>query len=78
MKVYITKYALTRGILELDAKDISKSSCTIINKNGWRTYYDGKEWHQTMEDAKLDANSRRIRKIASLKKQLAKLEEMKF
>lgn len=80
MKVYITKHWLTSGIIECETNDIDGEICKVKDNErpSFSTYYHGKEWHKTMEDAKLDANSRRIRKIASLKKQLAKLEEMKF
>lgn len=79
MRVYITRYALTRGIIELELEEesVSGKGCSArsdLNSN----FFYGKEWHRTLEEAKKDAESRRDRKIESLKKQLAKLEEMKF
>jgi len=78
MKVYITKYALTAGIIEREGGEISDSHCYTKDSFGKRDYYHGKDWHKSFEEAKKDAESRRDRKIVSIKKQLAKLEEMEF
>lgn len=78
MKVWITKYALTKGIIETEGKQNSGTSYTITSgeyRNSW--------FHQTdvalsEEDAKKRAEEMRLKKIESLKKQIAKYEHMKF
>ena len=41
-------------------------------------YYHGNDWHKKKEDAVLRAEVMRIKKIESLKKQIEKLNKMKF
>jgi len=41
-------------------------------------YAHNDDWHCTLPDAIAKANEMRAKKIASLKKQIAKLEAMKF
>lgn len=79
MKVWITKYALTSGILEKEVKDFGDGSVKEI-ENSFPIYYhgEGKEWHRTKESAIAKAEEMRKKKIASLKKQIEKLEKMEF
>ena len=79
MKVWITKYALTSGILEKEVKDFGDGSVREI-ENSFPIYYhgEGKEWHRTKESAIAKAEEMRKKKIASLKKQIEKLEKMEF
>lgn len=83
MKIWITKYALTDGIIE-----------AIAHKFTWRTYivipkYTGTrvgiirlmkilDYSVTKELAVKKAEEMRQKKIESLKKQIKKLEEMRF
>ena len=83
MKVWITKYALTEGIFTADVeyrgddtvRDDGNGSVTSL-----ATYYhgEGKEWHRSEVEAIQRAQEMRDKKIGSLKKQLEKLEKMKF
>jgi len=81
-KVFITKYALTNGIeeVELDVKENPehfKKSCY----GKWKGYSQGfynDDFHLTKEEALIDAEKRRKKKIESLKKQIQKLERMSF
>ena len=80
MKVWITKYALTRGIIEADGELTSSDSVSILNRDlslptHW--FYKG-DWHSDKESAIAKAEEMRQKKIESLKKQIEKLEEMKF
>lgn len=72
-KVWITKYALTSGIIEKEAE--IKGGIAIVST--LETYY-GKEWHRTEEDAKKRAEEMRLKKIESLKKQIERLEKIQF
>lgn len=79
MKVWITKYALTTGIFEMTA-EITEHGSAYDMHSSFPTYYhgEGKEWHKTKESAIARAEEMRQKKIASLKKQIEKLEGIKF
>lgn len=71
-KVWITKYALTSNILEVDAE---------IRLDGLlysEFYYYTDEWHLTKEAAIAQAEKMRAKKINELKIELAKMEGLKF
>lgn len=76
MKVWITKYALTQGIIETEAER-SKNHEDMID-TGKFGYYHGSDWHTTEEDAIKKAEEMKIRKIISLEKQINKIKELKF
>jgi hypothetical protein len=82
MKVWITKYALTQGIYEIEAeicKDINPDMIARANVNYSECYHGkGREWHLTKEDAIKRAESIKINKIESLRKQINKLENLQF
>ena len=84
MKLWITKYALSAGILEVDA-EIGKSSsggdyvhCKARGNDPFPQGFYWREFHRTLDEAKKDAERRRIEKIASLKKQIKRLENLTF
>lgn len=78
MKVYITKYALTKGIIETEDAEI----CYSISENMIRSKkygcFHGNEWQLTKEEAILRAESMKEKKIQSLESQLEKLKGLKF
>ena len=81
--IYITKYALKDGITSHDINDIricGDGNMIHIAKIHSQAYFhgNGKEWHETKESAITKAESMRVKKIANLKKQIAKLEALKF
>lgn len=80
MKVWITKYALTRGIIEADGELTSSDSVIILNRGlSLPTYWFYKgDWHSNKQSAIKKAEEMRQKKIESLKKQIKKLEEMRF
>ena len=86
MIVYITKYALTQGILEKKVELFSKSMVTELieapTRYGaatlFRQSFHKPYWHENREDAVKHANELRTRKISSLKKSIAKLEKLSF
>ncbi len=80
MKAWITKYALTEGIIEADATVITEGNAISVHFNGnlFANYFYGKDWHVTKDAAVLRAEEMRDRQIASLKKQIEKLEKMRF
>ena len=87
MKVWITKYALTDGISEVEIIAEHKIRENPIeykrrylcrNADGDQFYLDGDDFCYTYECAIQKAEEMRREKIASLKKQIEKLEEMRF
>ncbi len=79
-KVFITKYALTKGILEKEAeiRDYGYEYEIAYVKGEFSSYPLGKEAFRTREQAMERAEKMRLKKIASLKKQIEALEKMKF
>lgn len=74
MKLWISKYALSKGIKECDMRVVGGWACSMSG-----AYY--KLWrdaHETKEQAISAAEEMRIKKIESIKKQIAKLEKMTF
>ncbi len=76
MKVYITKYALTGGILEKEGY-IVKDNDRMVAIDGYN-YYHKPFWHITKEDAIKHAEEMRIKKLQSLDKQIKKISKIKF
>lgn len=83
MKFYITKYALTQGIIELDSNSVR----SLKVEEGRLLYFDSLmslysygpgEWYTEKPHAIADAEYRKKKKIASLQKQIAKLEKLTF
>ena len=83
MKVWITKYALTQGIIEADTEKISNDGyCHAYwaDKSGHKydSFLNQRYYEKDKESAIAKAEEMRKKKIASLKKQIEKLERMKF
>ena len=78
MKVFITRYALTKGIIETDdAEGCFDISPEMISSKKYGCFH-GDDWHKTKEEAIAFAEKMRVKKIESLKKQIAKMEKLKF
>jgi len=85
-KIWVTKYALTTGIFEVEAeveKREKRNEGMAVVPNDFKSgtyprYFHGKEWHLTKESAMKQAEEMRTKKIASLQKQIGKLENLKF
>lgn len=78
MKVWITKYALTQGIFEKEVREGIDGSA-VYGETLYESYHgEGKQWHRTKESAIKRAEEMRKDKIERLKKQIKKLERMRF
>jgi len=79
-KYWISKYALTQGIFEIESNSDPSEKLISHRLNGMTVSYyeEGKEWHKTKEEAIARAKDLKIKKIANMKKQIAKLEKMEF
>lgn len=80
---FVTKYALTAGIEEIEVEDcfdISKDmvSAAVRSSDGWSKNYHKGEWHRTREEAVARAEQMREEKVNSLRSSLAKFERMTF
>lgn len=82
MKVWITKYALTQGIYEIDARRcdnvVSNDMIESIKNTGSYYHGEGRDWHLSKEDAIKKAEEMRQKKIANLENQIEKLRGLKF
>lgn len=80
MKVWITKYALTKGIFETDVEVCREINPDMVKQTGiqWPQYFHKPHWHESWGDAAAQAERMRQAKLKSLKKQIAKLEAMRF
>lgn len=76
MKIYVKKYCLSSGIQEMESPCDREDGYASV-KGLYGLLRKG-EWHTTMEAAKRNAYARRLAKIKSVEKQLAKLQAMKF
>lgn len=79
-RAWITKYALTSGIQEIEAEDCFDISPTMIadHKTATHVFYHGRDWHRTRDAALARAREMRDAKINNLQKQIAKLKTMTF
>lgn len=77
MKIYLTRYALTKGILE---KEVEETFENMVKENigGYNKTYRKPFWHSTMDGAIAHAEKMKSAKIASLKKSIEKLEKLDF
>lgn len=76
---WLSKYALSDGIKELTGEESVFNGSSWVDVDGWRGSFKlGRDIHDTREEALDVAEAARIKKIASLRKQIAKLEALKF
>jgi hypothetical protein len=82
MKAYITKYAPTKGIIEVDDAEEPKWYPGMITAKslGFHACFhgEGKEWHRTKEGAIKRAEEMRRSKLQSIEKQMRRIEAIAF
>jgi hypothetical protein len=81
MTVYITKYALTSGIIEVEYPEPLPDGGFLrvkLPKADYVQSFGAREWHTTKEAAKQACESLRDLKLASLEKQIAQLKKLTF
>lgn len=76
--VYITKYALTKGIIKTTPQSVNKDDVVVTRFQGWTEYYFHKDYDEDKDDALIQAEAKRHSRIAALKKQIAKLEKLEI
>lgn len=89
-RAYITKYALTKGIQEVEVVDCFDVSAKMVKEipplpaygqfslPAYGQYFHDDDWHRTREEAVKKAERMRALKMFSLQKQIDKLKKMKF
>lgn len=80
-KVFITKYALTKGIIAVDAEIVPSSDGSgLLYASTKRRDFSvfTREFERTEAEALATAETMRTRKIAALKRQISKLEKLKI
>lgn len=77
IKVWITKYALTSGILEKDATPCGGNG-DMVQVGQQYFHREGRDWHRTLVSAQKKAEVMRVKKIASYRKIIEKLEKLQF
>lgn len=80
MTVWVIKYALTHGIESIQVDRDGDSKYVFERSRGFASniYTLGKDVFETEEEAKAAARLLRDKKIASLKRQIKKLEALEF
>ena len=81
MKIWISKYALTDGVTEHECEEPDEGSRYVYPGPPFMAYVGfrlGRDAHLTRDEATKAAEAARLKKIAGLHKQLAKLEKMSF
>lgn len=80
--VYVTKYALTKGILtkrvaSLQSEDDPRWNSIMVEGDRYSYYYPARrEVHATTEAAQAEVQAMAERKLSSLNKQIAKVSKM--
>jgi hypothetical protein len=81
MKIYVTKYALTKGIQVYDATSFNDEP-KMVRVDGadgtYREYFHKPDWHETRLEAIEHAQKMKLAKIKNLEKQLAKIKALEF
>lgn len=85
MKVFVTKYALSDGIWESEARlvkdgmvELKKGKDGIPMRGGWYLHGEGREYCLDRQSAVSRAEQLRKAKVKSIEKQLAKVKAIKF
>lgn len=79
MKVFLTKHALTKGIIEEEVNQITPDTVEGWSVTGWIYHKgEGREWHRTKESAAARAESMREAALRSLERKKLMLQQLKF
>ena len=79
INVWITKYALNKGIFNIDVEHCIEINVDMVSdRKMYTSCYHRPDWHLTRADAIARAEEMRTKKIASHKKAIKKLEGLSF
>lgn len=74
--IYVTKYALSRGILRAEAEVREERQAATVRTDRGSFCFRGNDWHLTLEGARARLRVLRDRKVSALRKQLLELEAL--
>lgn len=78
-KYYLSKYALTKGIQEVELQNNKSDSAYVwVKGQNYMSYRLGTEIHTSLDEAVKKAEEMRQKKIESHEKSIAKLKKMTF
>jgi hypothetical protein len=78
-KLWMSKYALVAGVSQVSVgEDYGAGDQYIYIRSRFASYKIGRDLWLTKAEALKAAEAMRLKKIASLRKQIAKLEKMSF
>lgn len=78
MQIWITHYALTKGIQQFDGKPTSTEGMVQVKLGDYTSYFHKPHWHINKEDAADQAKKMKDAKLKSLKKQIERIEKLNF
>lgn len=84
MKIFVTKHALTQGILEFDSNEAeieiyqNESCCRVKLPGRTSNFYHGDNWHYTLEEAIKRAQFMRVRELKNLKEKFETVKAITF
>lgn len=79
-KVWVTKYALTQGLFEMNAEIVDRGVRHVYAKGVTPSGHSlfTREWVKTKEEAVAKAEKMKAARIASLKRSIKKMQEKTF
>ena len=78
MKVWITKYALSKGLYQEEVETCFDISTGMVKGRSGYFHKEGGDWVRTAPSALCRANDMRSAKLRSIEKQIAKLKKLDF
>jgi hypothetical protein len=78
-KIWVTKYALTKGILEIEEAILDESNPRVAkytDARGYLIFYYGDDWHLSLEAAICHARAMLEKSIANLKRRVLRLSKL--
>lgn len=74
MKVFCSKYGLTRGVLEINGEIVKSRETLHLYFSAAGMFLRDSQWHRTREEADAKVREMAEKKIKSLRRQIARLE----
>lgn len=78
IKIWITKYALTQGIIEKDGIISSNPDVVSAKDGNCTSYYHKNEWFPSLKEAQNYAYEMKIKKLIQLDKKIKKVSAIVF
>lgn len=78
MKVWITKYALTKGIYSEEAELRAAGNILIEFPGGYLQFFGDGEWHRTKSAAIAKAKEMITKELAFIKERISRLRAITF